>query len=79
MIYKSKTLRIVTNQMTETLMDIHEREMMGMQPMDAALCLSTAALMRRGFLAPKMHLDSTGKKYMSVHITRKGKEFLSGL
>jgi hypothetical protein len=79
MIYKSKTLRTATKQMITTLMDLHEREMMGMEPVDAALCLSTAGLVRRDFVAAKIHSDAEGKEYMSVHITRKGKEFLSSL
>ena len=77
MIYKSKNSGVMTRQMLETLMEVHEREMMKIDPLDATRCLSTAPLMRRGFLGTRTHFDSTGKKYIAVYVTRKGKEALS--
>jgi hypothetical protein len=80
MIYKRENLSIVmTTQMINTLMDIHEREILGTRPVDAALCPSMGALTNRGFLATKMHSDCTGKRYLAAHITWQGKEFLKSL
>lgn len=75
----SKTELLLTLKMTETLMDCHERELMNLEPYDAALTPSVKGLILRGMLCIKPYLTKSGKKIMGVFITDKGRSYLDNL
>jgi len=61
--------------MMETLMEIHEREIMG-QDLCGQETRNIAGLFKRGLINMKQCLSRIGKPYMGFYVTEAGKEYL---
>ena len=69
----------VTKQMEETLMDCHERELMGLEPYEVASTRHAKELLARGLLEVKEHFLERGKKILAVFVSDLGRKYLSSL
>ena len=70
-----KTIPPLTNKMLETLMDMHEREILGQEPFGQE-AKYIAGLYRRGMVNVKPCTTPKGKHYMGFFLTDTGKEYL---
>jgi hypothetical protein len=62
--------------MEETLMDCHEREILGQDPCDTYNARSTRGLYERGLLATKSHICADGRVKTVFYVTALGKSIL---
>ena len=69
----------VTQQMEETLMDCHEREILGLEPYDAASTRFVKGLILRGLLEVREHYLESGKKIFAVFVTHLGRRYLNDI
>jgi len=69
----------VTKQMEETLMDCHERELMGLEPCEVASTPHAKELLTRGLLEVKEHFLEGGKKIVALFVSDLGQKYLSSL
>lgn len=60
-------------------MDCHEREILNLDPYDAARVPSITGLVLRGLLTAHPYMTKNGKKIMGVFVTNKGRMLLSKL
>lgn len=67
--------RALTPFMVNTLMEIHEREILG-QDLCGQETKYIAGLYRRGLIALKLCTNKSGKPYMGFCVTDAGREFL---
>jgi hypothetical protein len=58
-------------------MDCHERELLNLDPYDAAMVPSLGGLVLRGMIATHPYMTKTGKKIFGVFVTNKGRAYLS--
>lgn len=65
-----------TAKMIETLMECHERELLGLEPCTTYNTRYTTGLFKRGLFVPITFTDSKGKKHLGFSVTEQGKEFL---
>ena len=65
--------------MEETLMDCHERELLGHDPCDTYNSRSTKGLYERGLLATKIFVGSDGKRKTVFYVTPIGKNVLKSM
>ena len=70
--------RPITGKMEETLMEIHERELL-MRPPLFATSACAGGLYKRGLIITKAHTDESGKNNIVCVITVKGKHLLERL
>jgi hypothetical protein len=62
--------------MEETLMECHERELLGQEPCDTYNTRSTRGLYKRGLLASKFYMSKTGRLKTVFYVTAAGKTYL---
>ena len=74
-----KSVKRLTKGMEETLMDCHEREMLGQEPCDTFNAKSTKGLYERGLLASKFYMSKTGRLKTVFYVTTAGKAYLTSL
>lgn len=73
-----KAITRLTAKMIETLMEIHEREILGQEPFGQE-AKYIAGLYRRGLVNVKPYITGKGKYYMGFFLTDDGKEYLKTL
>jgi hypothetical protein len=67
----------LTKNMIEMLMDCHERELLNLEPCDINNTRIAKGLLTRGLFKASMYRNkTTGKNYMALFVTPKGKEYL---
>lgn len=71
--------RPLTRDMLETLMDLHERELLNLEPCDSALVRSLSALIKRGLVTTGTYVNKKNKKIVGVFVTYKGKSYLKNI
>ena len=76
---KTKLAKRLTKRMEETLMDCHERELLGQDPCDTYNSRSTRGLYERGLLATKPYVCADGKVKTVFYVTSLGKSVLKSL
>ena len=76
---KMKLKKRLTKRMEETLMDCHERELLGQDPCDTYNSRSTKGLYERGLLDTKIFRSADGKKKTVFYVTSLGKSVLKSL
>ena len=76
---KMKLHKRLTKRMEETLMDCHERELLGQDPCDTYNSKSTKGLYERGLLATKIFVCADGRKKTVFYVTSLGKSVLRSL
>ena len=69
-------IRAVTPFMLETLMEIHEREIMGQELCDQGT-RHVKGLVERKLIDTKLCSTKTGKSYLGFYVTDAGKEYLA--
>lgn len=62
--------------MKEILMDCHEREIMNLEPRDAATVPYAKGLIDRGMLGTKIYVTPKGKKIIAFYVTNLGIAYL---
>jgi hypothetical protein len=65
--------------MEDTLMDCHERELLGQDPCDTYNSKSTKGLYERGLLATKLYVCADGRRKTVFYVTPLGKSVLKSL
>jgi hypothetical protein len=74
---KDKPMLRLTSKMIEMLMDCHERELLNLEPCDINNTKIAKGLLTRGLFSAAMYQSkTTGKRYMALFVTTKGKEYL---
>jgi hypothetical protein len=73
--YNTSSKRPLSTGMTETLMEIHEREIMG-QDLCGQEARNIAGLFKRGLINMKHCISRLGKPYMGFYVTESGKQYL---
>lgn len=73
-----KKIKPITNLMREELMDIHERQLLNMEPLFAYYTRSSRGLFMRGLISTK-DFTKDNKTYIIFYITRLGIYYLSKL
>jgi hypothetical protein len=74
-----KLKKRLTKRMEETLMDCHEREILGHEPCDTYNVRSTKGLYERGLLAARSYAGDNGKPKTVFYVTELGKHVLKSL
>ena len=74
-----KLSKRLTKRMEETLMDCHERELLGQDPCDTYNSRSTKGLYERGLLATKIFVCADGRTKTVFYVTPLGKKVLKSL
>ena len=69
----------LTKHMIEILMDCHEREIMNLEPYDAASVQYANGLILRGMIGTKTHITAKGKKIVAFYVTNSGVAYLRKL
>ena len=75
---RSIAIRPLSNSMLETLMEIHEREVMGQDLCDQQT-KHIKGLFERKLINTRNSYTKAGKPYVGFYVTEAGKEFLSKL
>lgn len=73
--FNTSSKRPLSIGMSETLMEIHEREIMK-QDLCGQETRNIAGLFKRGFINMKHCISNLGKPYMGFYVTEAGKEYL---
>lgn len=76
---KTNTDRPLTKHMIEILMDCHEREIMNLEPHEAAGVQYANGLILRGMIGTKTYITSKGKKIIAFYVTNSGVAYLKNL
>jgi hypothetical protein len=69
----------LTDHMIEILMDCHERQMMNLEPRDAATVQYAKGLILRGMVDTRTYITAKGKKIIAFYITNSGIAYLKNL
>ncbi len=72
-------IRPLSNYMKEILMEIHERELMKLEPAEAGSIKHVKGLIQRGLLGTRAHTTEKGKKIVVTYITKAGSDCLAGI
>ncbi|MDQ6757278.1 MAG: hypothetical protein M3004_10120 [Bacteroidota bacterium] len=75
--YCKSTNKSPTGYMLESLMDIHERELLKLEPPDAGMVRFSKGLISRGLLRCDYFITASGKRIMALFVTEAGRKFLS--
>jgi hypothetical protein len=67
----------LTEGMKELLMDCHEREILKLEPYEAASIRCSKGLLMRGLLGTKVCFTLKGKRFISLYITDLGYNYLN--
>ena len=73
------SLKKPTKNMTEVLMDCHERELMKLDPHEVSAIPSFTGLFKRGLLNASPYITKDGKNIIGAQLTVLGKKFLHSL
>ena len=71
--------RPLTPLMENTLMDIHEKELMNLEPPEVGSVRCITGLCKRNMLKIRPYILPTGKRIMSVYITMAGIRYLEAV
>lgn len=68
-----------TKKMIESLMDCHERELLGLEPCTVDTLKFVSGLIARGLIRTGSYTTKKGKEVLALYVTNKGRAYLSGL
>ena len=74
-----REIRSLSEQMLETLMECHERELMKLEPCEVATTKHAKGLVQRGLLTTKFYTTEKGKNILALYLTELGFRYLNSL
>lgn len=67
----------ITSYMSDLLMDVHEREILKLEPYEAGSTKNAKGLISRKMLQCNFFITTSGKKIMALYLTEIGRRYLS--
>jgi peptidyl-tRNA hydrolase len=73
----TKAVKPLTKIMVDVLLDCAEKELMKVDPCDVGTTRSAKGLIERQLVTPKIFVNSSGKRVMSLYLTELGHEYIN--